>query len=457
MNTPKGTAGVQWNTEKRRRSMGSNDTRVWESRVQKRRFKRDGEWLEARDFSIRLKSGGRQVYFPLHTANRATAANLARKIATYLTANGMTATEAKYKRVIDQEQSPVTVGSYLEAVGATQMLHPRTLLGYTVALRVIASGAFGVRSGKGKFDYNGDGNRNWRRSVDKIRLERLTPDRINKWARRFIDGRNSLEEKDSAKRTLNAYFRNARSLFSDRPRNGGPSLLKAASKLLAAPLPQPLPLHGVGSFPAGSARYDSKISAELLFTAADTELRESDPPAYTAFLLALVAGLRRGEIDGLEWGHVDIEHNVIRIRESAWLHTKTKASAADVAIDPWMMAALRAIKSGSNSSFVVGSNREPKEGGARIRYRCEPVFKRLNLWLKSKGVSARKPLHELRKEVGAIIASKDGIYAASRYLRHATVAMTDLHYSDLKHRVTAGIGKPAKGLSIVPEETKGAA
>ena len=52
-------------------------------------------------------------------------------------------------------------------------------------------------------------------------------------------------------------------------------------------------------------------------------------------------------------------------------------------------------------------------------YRVQNVFDRVTAWLRKHGVTARKPLHELRKELGALITSEHGIYAASRVLRHA--------------------------------------
>ena len=57
-------------------------------------------------------------------------------------------------------------------------------------------------------------------------------------------------------------------------------------------------------------------------------------------------------------------------------------------------------------------------------YRVQSVFDRVTDWLRKHGVTARKPLHELRKELGALITSEHGIYAASRVLRHADLATT---------------------------------
>ena len=41
----------------------------------------------------------------------------------------------------------------------------------------------------------------------------------------------------------------------------------------------------------------------------------------------------------------------------------------------------------------------------------------------------------MRKESGSLIASSQGIYAASRHLRHRDIAVTAAHYADKKTRV----------------------
>jgi hypothetical protein len=64
----------------------------------------------------------------------------------------------------------------------------------------------------------------------------------------------------------------------------------------------------------------------------------------------------------------------------------------------------------------------------------------LTEWLRIKGVTAIKPLHELRKEFGSQLCAKYGIYAASRTLRHSGIAITAEHYLDQKERVTVGLG-----------------
>ena len=62
-------------------------------------------------------------------------------------------------------------------------------------------------------------------------------------------------------------------------------------------------------------------------------------------------------------------------------------------------------------------------------------------WLRSKGVRAHKPIHEMRKEIGALIATEHGIFAASKFLRHSDITTTARHYADHKLRISVGLGK----------------
>src|SRR5438445_7714043 len=106
-----------------------------------------------------------------------------------------------------------------------------------------------------------------------------------------------------------------------------------------------------------------------------------------------------------------------------------------------MIAELREFKPASQSPFIITSDRPPRNDSPRPYYRCEPIFDRLNEWLRSKGVKANKPLHEMRKEIGALIATEHGIFAASRFLRHSDITTTARHYAQHKARISVGLGK----------------
>ena len=242
----------------------------------------------------------------------------------------------------------------------------------------------------------------------------------------------------------NSTIRQARSLFAD----------KIVRFLPEVRLPSPRPFSNVEFFPKRSGRYFSRIDPQVLPRNAQSELAESDPPAFLAMLLALAAGLRRGEIDSLAWPQIDLERALIRVEATESVSLKTADSRGEVPIDPGVVAMLRGFRAKASGPFVIEA--EGGEFGPRVwgrHYRADAVFTRLNHWLRKHGVTARKPIHELRKELGALVTAEHGIYAASRVLRHSSVATTAAHYTDLKIRPTVAVGSwltPTKFVAATP-------
>lgn len=442
----KGTAKVQQNLSVPLRRLPKAHVDFWLSRLTKRVYSdREGNRVELPEWHIRLRRNGQQAWFRL-TANQAASAKKAKEIFTFLEANGWEAMLAKFKP--DSDVAPkldLTVGDFLEAVEGTGYLVPRTFLNYKSCFRLIVGEVFGVKSDKSRFDYRQGGNGKWVERIDSIRLARVTPARVTAWQhRRMKAAGHSPAAIASAKRTANSYVRCARSLFSRDIRK----------RLKGVQLPSPLPFDGVELFEQGSMKYVSKVDVQALIAAARSELKLNDPEAYKAFLLGLFAGMRRGEIDLAEWRMVDWQHNVIRLEETEWLRLKTQDSAGEITIDPEVIAELRELMPASHSRFILNSEitretpkskrtwtRPPRNDSVRPYYRCLLIFDRLNKWLRSKGVSANKPLHEMRKEIGALIATKHGIFAASCFLRHSDITTTARHYADHKERISVGLGK----------------
>jgi integrase len=89
---------------------------------------------------------------------------------------------------------------------------------------------------------------------------------------------------------------------------------------------------------------------------------------------------------------------------------------------------------------VIEADAEPRSATTYAHYRALADFDALTAWLRAKGVTAIKPLHELRKEFGSQLCAKYGIYAASRMLRHADIRVTAQHYLDTKERTPIGLG-----------------
>jgi integrase len=215
-------------------------------------------------------------------------------------------------------------------------------------------------------------------------------------------------------------------------------------------------------FPRQSAKYFSKIDPRAILQAAKEELEPKKPMAFLALLLALGAGLRRGEIDSLCWHQIDTKNALIRVDVTSVANLKTRDSRGEVEIDSKLSAVLQGFKAKAKSDFVIDPRSEDsdlskvgvgkkvggKEKNADVsgprkwgqHYRADSIFDDLTSWLRTKGVDAKKPLHELRKELGALITQEHGIYAASRTLRHSNVATTAAHYADKKERTTVDIG-----------------
>jgi integrase len=450
-NSENRTETGQWNGQPKARKRGKlpkTHQDYWLGKLRKRSYLTpDGKTeIEIPLWQVRLFHVGKESWFNLGTANQAAAAVKARDIYVFLMANGWDAALAKFKPESDAApRLNLTVGEYLNAVKATGYLRLRTFLNYQNCLRTIVSEIFGVRGDVSKFDYRQGGNKKWVERIDGTRLERVTAARVTEWQQKRVKkAGNSPAAIASAKRTANSYARCARSLF-------GKDILK---RVRGVQLPPKLPFDGVELFESGNMKYVSKIDVHALIAAARNELKPKEPEIYKAFLLGLFAGMRRGEIDLAEWRMVDWQHGVLKLEETDWLHLKTHDSAGEITIDAEVIAELRQLMPASKSPFIITSEvtlgngekrrirtRLPRNDSARPYYRCKPIFDRLNEWLRSKGVKANKPLHEMRKEIGALIATEHGIYAASRFLRHSDITTTARHYAEHKARISVGLGK----------------
>jgi integrase len=242
--------------------------------------------------------------------------------------------------------------------------------------------------------------------------------------------------------SCNSTIRQARSLFSE----------KVVELLPELRLPDPAPFRKIKFFPRQNTKYFSRIDPQRLIQEANDELRESDPPVFLTMLIALSAGLRRGEIDSLKWNQVDFKKRLIRVESTDAADIKTVDSRAEVPIDAITANMLFDFFKMRKGAFVIdggGISSGPQNWGRK--YRANAVFERVNEWLRDHGVDRQKPLHELRKELGALATALHGIYAASRLLRHSNIATTEAHYADLKTRPVVDIGAwliPAKKSSV---------
>jgi integrase len=411
------------------------DVRFWQDRVFRETYRSDGRLHKTSHWSARIQHEGRRERFPLYTPNKAAAAAKARDIYLFLAANGWEPTLARYRKAkvvvaLGNSEEHCTVGELLEAIFLTTT-NQTTVEGYAKSLRRIVSDIFGLSDGYQKHDYRKGGFQKWLTSVHNIKLADVTPTRVQEWKQSFVAkaGTDAIALR-KARISVNSIMRQARSLFS-------PKMLRHVE----LSLPNPLPFAGVEFEPRQSMKYRSEIDIEALIKAANKELCAAAPEGYKIFLLAVAVGLRRKEIDLLEWSSFRWEENAIRIQPTRYFHPKSEDSIADLPVDAEVMDLFRKYRESQKGVFVIKSNRPPLPAKPQQYYRCESIFHELTDWLREHGVSGNKPLHTLRKEYGSLLTRTYGIHAASRALRHADLRTTSEHYSDSTARAMPGIGR----------------
>jgi integrase len=411
------------------------DVRFWQDRLFRETYRKNGGLRETSHWSARIQYAGRRERFPLYTPNKAAAAAKARDLYVFLAANGWEATLARYRKpkaVVHEHNGdrPITVGAFLEAVLSVSTSRS-TIEGYAIAFRKIVADLFGFASDPSKFDYRSGGRAEWLTKVHAVELSKVTPAKIQEWKQSFLTvaGNDPLALR-KARISVNTFLRRSRSLFS-----------RKVLRQLELKLPSPLPFDGVEFEPRQSMKYRSEFDVIDLIRQAKSELGSSDPAAYMIFLLAITAGLRRKEIDLLEWPSFRFKDNVIRIEPTQFFHPKSQDSIGEIQMDPQIMAVFREYRAKAKGNFVIPSGRPPKAVPRGDYYRCEPHFDTLNAWLRGKQVNTQKPLHTLRKEYGSLINKIHGIHAASKALRHADISVTNNFYTDSRARVTPRLGK----------------
>jgi integrase len=406
------------------------DSRFW---MQPGRMKqRNG----STNYSFQVQFKKRRLTFTTRTGNKEASAKIAAGIYRDLLAYGIEETVAKHRpegvdRSEGGEMSVARVGEWIEGARKVSGANASTFNCYACSLRKIVGDILAVKRTKKRFGPKRGGALDYRMMIDAASLDVLSQAAVQTWRLAYVKRAKNPAQERSRMTSCNSTIRQARSLFAAK-------VVKYVTDLRQ---PEPPPFHEVEFYPRQSAKYFSKIDPRKLLQEAKDSLADSDVPAFLAMLLALSAGLRRGEIDSLCWHQIDFNRQLIRVESTDKASLKTADSRAEVPIDENVVAILRGFHAKAEGEFVVeaaGGQGGQKKWGQH--YRADAVFTRLTDWLRSKGVDARKPLHELRKELGALVTAEHGIYAASRVLRHADVSTTARHYSDLKTRPVVNVG-----------------
>lgn len=251
----------------------------------------------------------------------------------------------------------------------------------------------------------------WREKPTTLLTERLATDYQRLMVPADIEDE---EEEITQKITCDTNLRSARAIFS-----------REAMKLFASSpsinLPDLSGFMGVTLFNA--KKYFVLPEPDVIrriFTAAP-ELRASDLNAYRAFLVCAQCGLRKSEASNfrIDWMREE-DSPAILIHEDGRFKPK-HGHGRKVFLDAWAAEEIRGL-GGDRKYFLDGTDTE----------RSEAVFMRLNAWLRSQGVTATKPTHELRKLWFSQKAKREGLTAAAQQGGHRDVkTTTDFYASSL--------------------------
>ena len=163
-----------------------------------------------------------------------------------------------------------------------------------------------------------------------------------------------------------------------------------------------------------------QTKALLAFTRQD-----GDPNLYLFTLLALVTGMRRGEIAALRWDCVDFQTGEIKVKRQMIMDTnevtddlKTPAARRDIPIPPEVMAVLRRVHAMTNSTYVLRGCHNGHVGDVDLaRYQRQ--------WNKAKVTTQKVHAHLFRKTFATRLIETGVDPKRVQYLLgHTTVEMT---------------------------------
>ncbi len=419
----------------------------WKTRIFHPAFTRNGVRVTLPEYSVRIQYIGRRQEFALHTANAAAAAVKARDIYLKVVGAGWDIALAEYKPRKVEKPKVSTVGDFIAAVEKVIVVSPRSFHNYAYALRRIASDLTGLSKSTARLaSHQTEAFKAWREKVDAVLLSKITPNKVAEWRTRFVASKKDPKDRRSAGITADSFIRNAKALF-------GKKIIPNIEKIVD--LPDPLPFQGI-TLGKSVRRFRAEVSAEWLFLTANEELKLDEPEVWKALILCLLSGLRKREADCLMWDQIKLEDARIEIRRTKHFEPKTEESERDIDLTPETVEIIRQFKAGENPNpiFVLhGGVAKPNNSYEYYRANGTPwrTWTRLSRWLRSKGITNPKPIHDLRKLAGSLIHENFGVESARAFLGHSDIQTTSASYVDRKPRVAVTL-KLKKPKAVEEEE-----
>ena len=161
-------------------------------------------------------------------------------------------------------------------------------------------------------------------------------------------------------------------------------------------------------------------------------LEHATPKYKTFFLTAILTGMRRGELLGLQWGDIDWNHNQIYVRRSLWkgqfVSPKTKTSMRKIDMSPHLAMELRKHKFSNPVSdqdlIFCNPEGEPLDPDSLVKRQFLPALRRANI--------RQVRFHSLRHaNVALRIEQGQNIKYIQNQLGHASCQITLDRYGHL--------------------------
>lgn len=357
-------------------------------------------------YSVKIQHAGVRRTIPLKTDQLPEAAKRARDKYMEVVAHGWEAAPKK---------TTITLEEYVEQVKRIGHLRPTSLHLYHQTLRRVMREIAGLPETTPVEEIN------------RLPMSILTREAIVQWREAYVA---QAKDKVKGRRRANSVCDQIKASFSVRvvEETGIPNPIAKLSRL---------------STPR--TFYESRLDGQHLLNTAAKELSGTED--YKIILLGLFLGLRRNEIDKLPWSQMNLETGEVRIAAAEFFDPKTTGSTGVLFLPTELLDVFREYRARAKSTYVIEGAQPKASPTGQVRYRCSRLFERVCRWLRDytgpDGTQplkhVPKPLHTLRKELGAIVTTRYGIYAAQKALRHSILATTASFYADYKEKVDTGL------------------
>lgn len=238
------------------------------------------------------------------------------------------------------------------------------------------------------------------------------------------------EKADDARRrqleaSANSTLTQARALFSRRA-------LEYYREVAGLTLPDLQPFLRAPGFPEVQ-KTDYRMPSDAVVAATFQHLPElatTDRDVFVAIWLALGFGLRKSEIGAVRAGWFRQTPTGVELELRSTVIPKTiqeKSSTKNGTVCPVIPETNGAWSHLEPLLRDLGPEDYVLRCGAASA-RTATVFRRLGAWLTAQGWETEKKCHELRAYAGCQVAMRDGIEAASKWLRHSSIVVTQQNY-----------------------------